>query len=461
MKRNSLKKKILKYLIIFTFIILGVIWLLQILSLDIYYEMSKKSEIKNIASKVKSAYAENDYSNILDNLAYREDVCIEIIEDKNISYFTDSASRGCLIGSNELNSYKLSFMSSGNNSVTYRVINPRFKNKALIYGLKIDENTYAFISTSLEPISSTVSLLKRQLILTIGIVLLVAFLIAYTISKKISSPIEKITSISKKMSSGIYDVNFDTGTDINEIKELEITLNKMSEELSKTENLRREFLANVSHDLKTPLTLIKANAEMVRDLNYNNKEKREKSLNTVTSEVDRLNLLVEDILDLSKIQSNAEDLDLEEFNISEIIRTIVERFNVLCERDGYSIECDLFDFNITADKKKIEQVIYNLITNAINYTGDDRKVFIKMKDDNNKVKVEIIDTGNGINDEDLEHIWDKYYKADKKYKRVTYGTGLGLSIVKNILNLHKFEYGVESKKNEGTTFYFYVKNKKM
>lgn len=461
MKRNSLKKKILKYLIIFTFIILGVIWLLQILSLDIYYEMSKKSEIKNIASKVKSAYAENDYSNILDNLAYREDVCIEIIEDKNISYFTDSASRGCLIGSNELNSYKLSFMSSGNNSVTYRVINPRFKNKALIYGLKIDENTYAFISTSLEPISSTVSLLKRQLILTIGIVLLVAFLIAYTISKKISSPIEKITNISKKMSSGNYDVNFDTGTDINEIKELEITLNKMSEELSKTENLRREFLANVSHDLKTPLTLIKANAEMVRDLNYNNKEKREKSLNTVTSEVDRLNLLVEDILDLSKIQSNAEDLDLEEFNISEIIRTIVERFNVLCERDGYSIECDLFDFNITADKKKIEQVIYNLITNAINYTGDDRKVFIKMKDDNNKVKVEIIDTGNGINDEDLEHIWDKYYKADKKYKRVTYGTGLGLSIVKNILNLHKFEYGVESKKNEGTTFYFYVKNKKM
>ena len=457
MKRNSLKNKILKYLLIFTFVILGGIWFLQILSLDIYYELSKKSEIKNIASKVKTAYAANDYSNILDNLAYREDVCIEIIEDKNISYFTDSASRGCLIGSNELNSYKLSFMSSENNSVTYRVINPRFKNKALIYGLKIDENTYAFISTSLEPISSTVSLLKRQLILTIGIVLLVAFLIAYTISKKISRPIEKITNISKKMSSGNYDVKFDTGTDINEIKELEITLNKMSEELSKTENLRREFLANVSHDLKTPLTLIKANAEMVRDLNYNNKEKREKSLNTVTSEVDRLNLLVEDILDLSKMQSNADDLDLEEFNISEVIRTIVERFNVLCERDGYSIECDLFDFNITADKKKIEQVIYNLITNAMNYTGDDRKVFIKMKDNDKKVKIEIIDTGAGINEKDLEHIWDKYYKADKKYKRVTYGTGLGLSIVKNILNLHKFEYGVESEKSKGTTFYFYVK----
>lgn len=457
MKRNSLKNKILKYLLIFTFVILGGIWFLQILSLDIYYELSKKSEIKNIASKVKMAYAANDYSNILDNLAYREDVCIEIIEDKNISYFTDSVSRGCLIGSNELNSYKLSFMSSGNNSVTYRVINPRFKNKALIYGLKIDENTYAFISTSLEPISSTVSLLKRQLILTIGIVLLVAFLIAYTISKKISRPIEKITNISKKMSSGNYDVKFDTGTDINEIKELEITLNKMSEELSKTENLRREFLANVSHDLKTPLTLIKANAEMVRDLNYNNKEKREKSLNTVTSEVDRLNLLVEDILDLSKMQSNADDLDLEEFNISEVIRTIVERFNVLCERDGYSIECDLFDFNITADKKKIEQVIYNLITNAMNYTGDDRKVFIKMKNNDKKVRIEIIDTGAGINEEDLEHIWDKYYKADKKYKRVTYGTGLGLSIVKNILNLHNFEYGVESEKSKGTTFYFYVK----
>ena len=194
---------------------------------------------------------------------------------------------------------------------------------------------------------------------------------------------------------------------------------------------------------------------MVKDLTYKNKNKRDKNLNTIIEEVDRLNLLVEDILDLSKIQSNAVKLDKENFDLDILIKSIIEKFSIL-EEDGYKIEYTGFSYNINADKKKIEQVIYNLLNNAINYTGEDKKVYITLKDLENKIRLEVKDTGSGIDLEDINHIWDKYYKVDKKYKRVTHGTGLGLSIVKNILIMHEYKYGVESKKGKGTTFYFEI-----
>ena len=290
------------------------------------------------------------------------------------------------------------------------------------------------------------SLLKKQLILVLIIVLIISFLIGNIVSKKISRPMENINKTSKEISKGNYDVVFDTKSDITEIKELGESLNEMAIELSKTEELRRELLANVSHDLKTPLTLIKANAEMVKDLTYKNKDKREKNLNTIIEEVDRLNLLVEDILDLSKIQSKSVELNLEKFNLNELVKETINKFEILCEKDGYIIDYEGFDVEINADKKKLQQTIYNLINNANNYTGEDKKLYVKLFKISNIVRVEIIDTGKGIDDEDIKYIWDKYYKVDKKYKRVTYGTGLGLSIVKDILNLLVFSYGVESKK---------------
>lgn len=459
MKRNSLKNKIWIYLALFALFILGGIWFLQILSLDIYYEISKKSEIKNIASKVYEAY-KNEDNDYLDSLAFEKDVCIELTKDNSIYYSTDSMSRGCLVNdSQEINNYKLKFMRSGSNQITYKIINPKFNNKTLIYGIKIEDGIYAFISTSLEPISSTALLLKRQLILIIIIVLIIAALIAYTISKKISKPIEEITKVSKNISEGNYNIKFDTKTDINEIKELEDSLNNAAKELSKTEELRRELLANVSHDLKTPLTLIKANAEMVKDLTYKDKEKRNKNLDTIVSEVDRLNLLVEDVLDLSKMQSFNDTLNYEEFNLNEAIESIISRFDIL-ESQGYNINYSGFSVVVKADKKRIEQVIYNLINNAINYTGEDKQIYINLVDNNEYVRVEVIDTGSGIDEENLKYIWDKYYKVDKKYKRVSYGTGLGLSIVKNILINHKFNYGVETSKGKGTKFYFDIKIEK-
>ena len=274
MKKNSLKNKILFYLTIFTIAIIGGLWFLQILSLGTYYELTKTSTIEKIATEVYDSYNKENYKDILDSLAFEDDVCIEVTEKQNIYYSTDSASRGCLINnSKSINDFKLNFMKSNKATDIYNSINPRFHNKTLIYGIKLNSDMFAFISTSLEPVGSTVAVLKSQLIYITIIVLIIAILIVLKISNKISEPIENITNNSKLMSKGIYNIDFTTGTDIKEIGELEETLNIAALELSKTETLRRELLANISHDLKTPLTLIKANAEMVMDFTYKTKDK--------------------------------------------------------------------------------------------------------------------------------------------------------------------------------------------
>ena len=216
-------------------------------------------------------------------------------------------------------------------------------------------------------------------------------------------------------------------------------------------------MANVSHDLKTPLTMIKAYAEMVRDITYKDKKKREDNLNVIIDETDRLNLLVGDILALSKMQANSDSLDLEVFDLREEIYEILKRYEYLKETEGYEIDVTLpNEVIVEADKKKIEQVIYNLINNAFNYTGEDKKVKLNVIEDKKEYLVEIIDTGKGIDNSEINQIWNKYYKKDKNHKRNVVGTGLGLSIVKEILEKHKMVYGVKSVKNKGTTFYFKI-----
>ena len=217
-------------------------------------------------------------------------------------------------------------------------------------------------------------------------------------------------------------------------------------------------MANVSHDLKTPLTMIKAYAEMIRDITLDNKEKTKENLNVIIDETDRLNILVNDILELSKLQNNQDNLNIEKFDIVELINDILKRYQIIKETENYNLVLESpSSIIVKADKKRISQVIYNLINNAINYTGDDLTVTIRITENAKDCKIEIIDTGKGIDEKDLTNIWNRYYKKEKNHKRNVVGTGLGLSIVKNILEQHHFKYGVNSIKDKGTTFYFQVK----
>ncbi len=457
MKKNSLTVEIWKYLMLFSILILAFLWTFQGLFLNRYYEWEKTKDIKEVATKISKSKTIDEIQNIINNAAYDKNICVELTDNKDSIYSSKYLSRGCLNGRENNINYKNEFINSENKSTTYKLINPRFNNKTLVYALKIDSNLYAFVNTSLEPIDSTVTILKNQLIYVTLIVLILAFLIAYFISRHISNPIVKINKAAKRLSNGEFNVLFDSGEDIDEINELATTLNYTRDELQRTDELRRDLMANVSHDLKTPLTMIKAYAEMARDLNSNNKKKREQNMNVIMEEVDRLTILVNDILTLSKMQSKIEDLDYSTFDLTELINTILKRYEIFKDKEDYKfIFKTAKKIMITADKKKLEQVIYNLINNAINYTGDNKTVTIKLTNEKETIKVEIVDTGKGIDKKDIPYIWDKYYKNKKKHKRNLIGTGLGLSIVKSVLELHKYKYGVNSVKDKGTTFYFEI-----
>lgn len=451
LNKNKLTRHIWFYLIIFTLSIILFLWFFQVVFINSYYEYSKTNQIKNVTDEILQNY-DNDIE-YLNKLSYEENICIEIVKNRITIYSSNDSIRGCISSSGK---YKNDFYENDLEEQTYKLINPLLNTKSLIYAKKYNEDITIFVNASLEPLDNTISILSNQLIIVSIIVVVLSLIIGYFISKRISKPIVKMNEKAKKLANGNYNFTFDNNSNIYEIDELANTLNYAKKELAETDELRRDLLANVSHDLKTPLTMIKGYAEMIRDLNSDNIEKRNANLNVIIEESERLNILVNDLLTLSKIQANKDVLEKEDFDIVELINNIIKRYSIYKDTEGYIFEVNTPDkVIVNADKKKIEQVIYNLINNAINYTGDDNRVIINVLVDKN-IRVEIKDTGKGIKKEDLPHIWDKYYHSKKKHKRNVIGTGIGLSIVKTILESHNFKYGVESKRNKGTTFYFEI-----
>ena len=456
-KTNSINNEILKYFLSFSIITLIILWLFQFLFFNYFYKEQKLSDIKTVSNKLQKYKQYDNFENIVNTLAFDNSVCIEIDNaDYDTIYKSTYFGKGCISNRETTHKYKFDFLNSNKNEKTYEIINQNFNNKTLVHAIKLDNNNYAFINTSIEPIDGIVNLIRKQLIVISILVFVLSYILAYLISNYISKPIKKISNEAKYLATGNFDIEFSSSY-IEEIEELANTLNYAKNELSKTDELRRDLMANVSHDLKTPLTLIKANAEITKDLHINNKDKIKEDMDTIISESDRLTILVNDILTLSEIEKYNDELNIEEFDLINLIKNILNKYKVLEETEKYKFNFIHKDKKllVKADKKQIETVIYNFINNAINYTGNDNLVTIKVTNNDN-VLVEIIDTGKGISKEDIKYIWDKYYKNKKKHKRNLIGTGLGLSIVKNILEKHNFKYGVNST-DKGTTFYFEIK----
>ena len=456
--KNSINKEIWKYFLLFSILILSFLWLFQVLFFKSYYKSTKINDIEIVANKIKKTYNNYNFEESINNLALDKEVCIEIIDSNLYSLYTSSFfGKGCINNSNKTSNYKLDFIRDNVKEKSYNYINSNLNSETLVYALRLKNDKYAFINTSLTPIDQTSKIIRKQLILVTIVVLFLAFIISYYISKHISKPIVKMNESAKALAKNDFKVVFEDSK-IDELNELASTLNYAKDELSKTDELRRDLMANVSHDLKTPLTMIKAYAEMSIDLHKGKIKKQKEDMNTIIEETNRLTLLVNDILALSSMQSNIETLTYEEFDLIFLIKDILKKYKVLEELENYKFK--LFSEEktllINADKRKMEQVIYNLINNAINYTGTDLTITIKVTKENDHVLVEIIDTGAGIKKEDIPYIWDRYYKNEKRHKRNIYGTGLGLSIVKNVLELHKYQYGVKSELNKGSNFYFKI-----
>ncbi len=412
--------------------------------------------MNELVEKVKNIDSTSILSSI-DDLSLDNNICLEYVDNWGNKYYFNNKTTSCLLGKNKNIDKELVKIKQSQEEIYFeKILNPLNNSTSLLYGIK-KNNGYVFLFTSLEDIGTTTSLIKNQLIYLTLLTIVLSIIIALFLSKRIAKPISNMTKMATKLADGNYNLVFES-TGINELDELANSLNYLEQEVSKTDTYRRDLMANVSHDLKTPLTMIKAYAEMIKDITINDKEKTVKNLDVIIEETERLNILVNDILELSKLQNNQETLFIEEFDVVELIKDILRRYEIIKETENYNIILESPEkIIVKADKKRISQVIYNLINNAVNYTGDDLKVTIRVTEEVKDCLVEIIDTGKGISPEDLQNIWNRYYKQEKNHKRNVIGTGLGLSIVKNILEQHGFEYGVNSIKNKGTTFYFKIK----
>ncbi len=454
-KKNSFRFRTTLTIVFFSVFILLLLYMFQNIYLNYFYEVHKINQVESIASKIDSASDLNAYFN---RISTESDVCIEYLYTSGKAILYNDNMKGCILNNPSANILNLmqDMYSSSKDTIFYNITNPRYSSKSFLYGKRV-ESGYIFINSQLESLDETNRILRDQLIYLLIIIIVLACIIASLVSHTITRPIFEITKKAKKMGNGDLTVEFEK-SGISEIDELSETLNHAKNEMVKTDDYRRDLMANVGHDLKTPLTLIKSYAEMVRDITYKDGVKRNEHLNVIIKESDRLNELVNDIIQLSKLESNVESLNLERYDLVGEIKEIISKFEILELTENYNFVLQAPEKAfIRADKKKMGQAIYNLINNAINYTGDDMTVYINIAKNKNGYLVEIIDTGKGIDEETLQHVWNRYYKTDKKHKRNKIGTGLGLSIVREIFEAHDFKYGVKSSLGKGTNFYFIPK----
>lgn len=313
---------------------------------------------------------------------------------------------------------------------------------------------YLMIVSIVEPIDSTVLIMRRQFPYIIGIVFVLGMIVSYFVSQKLSAPILELNETAKELATGKYDINFPY-SGVYEVDQLSNTLNYATKELSKMDEMRVSIVANVSHDLKTPLTVIKSYSEMIKDISGEDKKMRDDHLDIIISEADRLTEMVNSILDVSKLEMQMDELNLEEINLREMTEVLIQRLDVLRAKQNYEF---IIEGNsqgvIKGDKSMIYQVLYNFASNAVSFVGKDKKIIFDIEEDEDSITYSIIDHGRGIPESEKEKIWERYYTDHHNHVRNVVGTGIGLHIVRVILQKHNFEYGVDSEIGKGSRFYF-------
>lgn len=464
--------------VMFAVIIMIVLWLLQVIFLNTFYEGMKKDEIEKIGDEMVELYKRDsdEFDSYLESRSFKRGVFAHLLDEegnivnsprpmeefRRTSIDIHKPHMPMQAPSADFNpetwdKFVKKVNDSSDKTTAYVIATPT-NSRMMIYGALLTssegENLYLYVTSPLQPIDATRRVLQNQLIIVSVISVFLSVILAYFIAKRFSRPIIKASKSAEKLASGRYDVHFEDGS-YREISQLTEVLNKAASELAKIDQLRMDLMANVSHDLKTPLTIIKSYAEMIRDISGNDSEKRDAHTKVIIDETNRLSNLVNDILNLSKLQSGVAKPDSKEFCISDLTKSVIEKFSLYSEKYGYTILSDIDeDLYISGDEGQIMQAMYNLISNAINYTDSDGKVNISLKSDGEKIRFAVEDYGEGIPEEELPYVWDRYYRTGRSHTREVAGTGIGLSIVKQVFEAHGFEYGVISHKGEGSVFWF-------
>ncbi|MGA5671456.1 two-component sensor histidine kinase [Bacillus cereus] len=344
------------------------------------------------------------------------------------------------------------------------------KYKLLIKPIEKDGSvTYIYAMASLQPVDEAVQMVQDYYIYIIAFVVVLIFLASFYYSKQIAKPLLKINDTTKKIAQLDFTEKIPI-TSKDEIGDLSKNINVLSNKLHshigqleediekerKLENTRKEFISGVSHELKTPLSIMKSCISILKDGVA--EHKKEYYFQAMEREVDKMDTLILDMLELAKFESGTYKMKKSSFYIDTVIEDICEHLSVEIEKKELHVHKNIHSFEVIANQGRIEQVIVNFITNAIRYTPNKEDIIISTIDEKDRIKVCIENKGTHIEEEQLDKIWDRFYRVDTARQRSQGGTGLGLAISKNILELHDAEYGVKNTE-DGVLFYFYLPKK--
>ncbi len=467
-KLTSLKWEIGKYLIIFCILTASIVFLFQIVLLQPMYEANKIKSIETVGSFVEKFIEDERLDEFVDYMQSQSDTCIMVYQSSSSGGMQGSiGNRGCMISS-ITNSERAKFVTKAigsknhsylarvtNNSSDFGVDGDQGDNFDTIVYTKIvnaaDYSSIIMVSGNITPLNATTETLASQMRYIALFMIVAVAILTLLMYRHIAKPIIGITSNAKQLSQGKYTIDPKTNR-YKEAADLNNTLVQAANDIQKADKAKRDLISNVSHDLRTPLTMIGGYGEMMIDLP---EEKTDENIQVIVDETKRLNALVNDLLDMSRLQDGRIVLHKEVFDISALLKTQLQKYDVYRMQEGYTIESELLDtIYVNADKIRIEQVINNFLNNAVNYGGEAKHIIVREIKKENTVRIEVQDFGEGIDPEDLDNIWDRYYKVDKEHVRVANGSGIGLNIVKQLLELHGVPYGVKSSKGKGSTFYF-------
>jgi two-component system, OmpR family, sensor kinase len=307
-------------------------------------------------------------------------------------------------------------------------------------------------SSSVGGMMASLVALQKNMIVYFLIAAFVAAIIALILSRLITKPIDRLTRGIQRMGRGDLSVRVPVKGG-GELKKLAETFNTMSEKLERLDKSRNQFVSNASHELKTPLSTMKILLENIIYQPDMKAEIRTEFLTDVNSEIDRLNLIISDLLTLVSMDTNAMRLRLETFKIADLVTEVVQRLSVVARQKQQEIKLNLSDgCEMHADRAKLTQVVYNILDNAIKYTQPGGVIRMRLVRSGRNAVLTIADNGPGIPKEDQAHIFDRFYRVDKARSRDTGGTGLGLSIVHQFVLMHGGNVTVDSTEGSGTTF---------
>ena len=490
-KINPFKSVRVKLFLTLSLIIIGIIIFLILVNNFVFgqfYFYSKQSALKSVYEIVNDYYNNNENGDLateLEKIAIRNNFDILIRDDQNVNVYTSNKDFFSTLGQmNEMtsrfNTGDGEIIEENRDFVISRIKDTKNGLTYILLAATLDNGYLLYIRIPINSIQESVKISNNFLYLMAGFAILIAAVIVSYVTRKFTDPILELNSIAKKMSNLDFSHKYrttDTDDEINnlgksinlmsdklektikQLRETNIELEKDIEEKSKLDEMRKSFISDVSHELKTPIALIQGYSEGLLENVNSDEESRKFYAEVILDETNKMDRLVKQLLELMKLEYGRREFNDTEFNIVEVEKEVIRKSKVMIDEQNVEIEFNTPDeIKVIADDFYIEQVVSNYMTNAIKHVEEvNGKKLIKIENivdiEKNKVRVKVFNTGKQIPEEHLNRIWNRFYKIDASRNRNDGGTGIGLAFVKAIMNNYKNDYGVVNKE-DGVEFYF-------